>query len=573
MNILRASLCLAFALFTSSTPVAAQDHQLGEWHGVLDTPAGKLSLLVHLQQTADAGLSGDLESIDQAPGQKIPLASIVETAQQLSFSIPAIGATYKATWNDAEQAWVGDFRQGATLHLELKRGAPAAAPVVAGMDGVWRATLQREQAKLRLVLHVSTGDRGTRATLDSPDLPVYGMPVEGLIRTADTVRFSVPVADVSFEGKLDTHLQSVSGSWLRKGQSPATVTFMRDAAEAAEYKRSQWPLKPAHYAIQNVRIANPKASGVVLAGTLTLPEGKGPFPAAVLISGSGPQDRDETIFGHRPFAVLADYLSQHGIAVLRYDDRGFGESTGDFEPATSADFASDANAVLEYLRGRPEIKRAAVGLIGHSEGGMIGPIAAASNNDVAFLVLLAGPGTNTDQLLLSQRRMIGLSQGTSEASLDQGDAVIRDVVVAVRASSDAADAERRLNKLLTTPSLQAMGMGEAQREAFVKQSSSAWMRYFINYRPAEFLARVHVPVLALGGSLDHQVPTAENLPAIRDALAGNADATIEQLPGINHMFQTAKTGALGEYVDIAETFAPVAMKSIANWIQKRFQES
>jgi len=552
---------------------ATSDHTTGDWQGVLDTPAGKLNLLINLQETFGAGLSGSMESVDQAPGQKIPLASIVETEQQLSFSIPALGATYKATWRASDQSWVGEYRQGATLKLDLKRGAPAAKPVIAGMDGVWRASLQRDRVALRLVLNVSTGNSGTRATLDSPDLPAYGMAVEGLIHTAGTVRFNVPVANVTFEGKLDPRLQSLSGRWLRSGQSPATITFKRDAAEVTGYKRSQWPVKPERYTAHEVAIENPQARGVVLAGTLTLPEGKGPFPAAVLISGSGPQDRDETIFGHRPFAVLADYLSRHGIAVLRYDDRGFGKSTGDFELATSADFATDANAAVDFLRGRPEIDRSAVGLIGHSEGGMIGPIAAATNVDVAFLVLLAGPGTNTDQLLLSQWRVNGQSQGMSAESLDKGEAVIRSVVGSVRASSDAADAGRRLDKLLAAQSLQAMGMGEAQRASFAKQWTSPWMRYFINYKPAEFLSRVHVPVLALGGSVDHQVPSAENLQAIGAALAENADVTVEELPGINHMFQTAKTGAVGEYADIAETFAPVAMELIANWIQKRFKES
>lgn len=573
MNILRALLCLAFAFFTSSAFAAAQNHQLGDWHGVLDTPAGKLTLLVHLEGKPGAELSGHLESIDQAPGQKIPLASIIETAQELSFSVPAIGATYRATWNDAEQSWSGDFRQGATFQLELKRGEPAAAPVVVGLDGVWRASLQREQATLRLVLHISTGKGGTRAALDSPDINVFGMAVEALVRAEDTVRFSVPLANVTFEGKFDQQLQTVSGLWLRTGQSQAIVTFKRDSAEAAVYQRSQWPVTPEGYTAREVMIPNPHASGVVIAGTLTVPDGSGPFPAAVLISGSGPQDRDETIYGHKPFAVLADYLSKQGIAVLRYDDRGFGESTGDFEAATSADFATDANAALDYLRSRPEINPAAVGMIGHSEGGMIGPIAAADNANVAFLILLGAPGTNTDQLLLSQWRMTALSQGISEGNLKNGEAVIRDVLVAVRASSDPADARRRLNSLLTTRSLQAMGMGEAQRESFVKQSSSPWMRYFINYRPAEFLARVRVPVLALGGSVDHQVPSAENLPAIRHALSADNDVTIEQLPSVNHMFQTAKTGASGEYADIDETFAPVALQLIAHWIHNRFKGS
>lgn len=166
MNILRASLCLALALSTSSILVAAPDHLIGDWQGVLETPVGELTLLVQFQETAGAGLSSEMKSIDQRTGARIPLASIVGTTQRFNLSIPAIGATYDATWNAAEQSWFGEFRQGATLHLELKRGAPATTLVVAGVNGIWRASLQRERASLRLVLHISTGRGGTRAALD-----------------------------------------------------------------------------------------------------------------------------------------------------------------------------------------------------------------------------------------------------------------------------------------------------------------------------------------------------------------------------------------------------------------------
>jgi pimeloyl-ACP methyl ester carboxylesterase len=310
---------------------------------------------------------------------------------------------------------------------------------------------------------------------------------------------------------------------------------------------------------------------VTLAGTLTIPEGRGPFPAVILISGSGPQDRNESLFGHKPFAVLADHLSRNGIAVLRYDDRGVGASTGNHARATSAEFAVDANTAFRFLLGRREIKQNAIGFVGHSEGGMIGPLAAANNDRVAFLVLLAGPGTSIEQLLLSQRRLVALSQGASNELLDKSEPIIRDILHAVRVAPDSQSAMDSIRVALPAARLQAFGASESQRDAIAGAFTSTWMRYFIKYEPAPFLSRLHVPVLALNGSKDLQVPPAENLAAIRVALASNRDVTIRELPGLNHLFQTAETGSVAEYERIPETFAPSALDLITGWIRARFR--
>lgn len=310
--------------------------------------------------------------------------------------------------------------------------------------------------------------------------------------------------------------------------------------------------------------------GVRLSGTLTVPEGEGPFPAAILISGSGPQDRDETVWGHKPFAVLADYLTRRGIAVLRYDDRGFGESTGDHGSATSADFATDANAAVDYLTSRSDIDREAIGFVGHSEGGMIGPIAAAANDEVDFLVLLAGPGTHTLQLIRSQRHLIGASQGRTEEELARIDEIVDRISTAVAAARDRVEAAARVRTILSAEALEALGVPESGRELVVRQYASDWFRFFVRCDPATFLSRVEVPVLALGGSLDVQVPARENLAGIRKALTHNPDVTVRELEGLNHLFQTAESGSLGEYADIPETFAPVALEAVAEWINERF---
>jgi len=563
-------LCIVAGLSTAHWAAAAQERAVGQWNGQIETPVGKLTLLVNIRESANAGFSGDLESIDQAPGQKIPLAAVAATPAKLTFEIPSIGASYDGSWQEAQHAWVGVFKQGIAFPLSLRAGDPPARPGVAGMDGQWRGTLLRDNARLRLILHFATGQGGTRATLDSPDLGAFGLAVERLERNGNTVQFEVPAANVIFNGKLNDTQQQLQGRWTRQGLPPATVMFVHDAVEAKPQARSQLPLKPAAYRSEELRFPNPAAADVVLAATLTLPEGPGPFPASILITGSGPQDRDETIYGHKPFAVLADALTRRGIAVLRCDDRGYAESSGNFDQATSADFASDANAAVAYLMHRPEIDHHAIGFIGHSEGGMVGPIAAADNPSVAFVVMLAGPGTGLERVLLSQHREAAHAQGATPAHAAKTEAIFGDIFHIVPTATKRQDGANRLNQLLTPETMRVLGLNDVQRAQLVLRMNSAWMHYLLNYQPAATLARVQVPVLALNGTIDRQVPVTENLAGLRAALAGNPDATILELPGLNHMFQPAVTGAMGEYAQIEETFAPQAMDIIANWVLGRF---
>ena len=272
----------------------------------------------------------------------------------------------------------------------------------------------------------------------------------------------------------------------------------------------------------------------------------------MLITGSGPQDRDETVFGHKPFAVLADHLTRHGVAVLRYDDRGVGQSTGEFAGATSADFAADASAAVRFLLTRPEIRRNGIGFIGHSEGGMVAQIAAVNDANLDFVILLAAPGTNLLQLAQSQALLLGLSQGASEEDLSRMQPVMALVFAAVATSASAEDARARVRALLTSEALATLKASESRRDQLVQQLANDWSRYLLQYQPAAALSRIRVPVLALNGALDRQVPADENLRAIETALAHNADVTIRRLDGLNHLFQTARTGAIGEYADIEE---------------------
>jgi pimeloyl-ACP methyl ester carboxylesterase len=298
---------------------------------------------------------------------------------------------------------------------------------------------------------------------------------------------------------------------------------------------------------------------------LTTPEGKGPFTAVVLISGSGPQDRDESLMGHRPFAVLADHLTRKGIAVLRLDDRGIGKSTGRFAAATSADFASDTEAAVTYLEARPEIDRRKIGLVGHSEGGLIAAMIAARNAHVAFVVMMAGTGVRGDELLIAQAGAVLEGMGASAEAVQQAIAKQRELVTAIRTEPDDAAALAKLRDIV------GPAVPQAQLSAQFQQLRSPWFKFFLDYDPAISLRNVHVPVLAINGEKDRQVPPAQNLPPIRQALAaaGNKNVEVLELPGLNHLFQTAKTGAPIEYAEIEETISPTALDTISRWILQR----
>jgi fermentation-respiration switch protein FrsA (DUF1100 family) len=350
--------------------------------------------------------------------------------------------------------------------------------------------------------------------------------------------------------------------------------------------RPQEPKPPYPYDEQEVVYQN-KKDGLQLAGTLTLPRSKGPFPAVLLITGSGQQDRNETVFDHKPFLVLADHLTRLGIAALRVDDRGVGKSTGRFIEATSEDFATDALAGVEYLKTRKEIDPRRIGLIGHSEGGLIAPLVAARSTDIAFIVMMAGPGLTGEQILYRQTALVCKSAGMSDdliaqtrAAQDRVFAILKqekDNVVAEKRILEEADAFREVAAKARADAtdehkkeisiIAAAIEGQAQSKLVV----SPWFRFFLTYDPRPTLMKVRCPVLAIIGEKDLQVPAEENLAAIRLALeaGGNKDHTVLALPDLNHLFQTCRTGAISEYAQIEETISPAALDTISKWILRR----
>ncbi|MGJ8636629.1 MAG: alpha/beta hydrolase family protein [Phycisphaerales bacterium] len=558
--------------------IASPEPIAGHWHADLQIPTGSLSLIFTITQNEDGELSATMESPDQAPGQQIPISEITVAEDELRIMLKALGASIEADWDDEHDHWVGTFSQGMELPIIIERGLPANTPIIEGLDGTWHGVINRNGVDLRLILHISTEERGTRAKVDSPDTMNMNISVSDLTKDGDQVGYTIPVVSGVYKGTL-TDPNTMTGTWTVPGQEALTLTYTRskESSEPVERLRPQVPTEPYGYRSEDVTYKNPLADGIVLAGTLTIPEGKGPFPAAILISGSGPQDRNETVFGHQPFLVLADHLTKQGIAVLRYDDRGTHESTGDYLASNSADFATDANAAFSYLLTRSEIDPDAIGFVGHSEGGLIAPLAitehalgADTEHPIAFLVMLAGPGTSSQQILQSQNRLIALSQGVSEEEIDKAVEFNAQIIQASITANSTEEAQESIRQLFTDEVMEEMDLSDMQAQTVMTQYSTPWMRYFLTYDPAEYLPRIDIPILALNGELDLQVPAQENLDGLRKLLKAHPDSTIKELKDLNHMFQHAKTGALGEYNDIEETFAPEAMQIISDWINERF---
>lgn len=438
--------------------------------------------------------------------------------------------------------------------------------------GNWQGALATPHGTLRLALtvtHDSTaGLAGVVTSLDQGNARIPGL----LTLHGDTLVLTMPAVSASYTAVLTTSGDSLRGSFTQGGN--AMPLNMGRAAPPAVPKRPQEPQPPFPYRSRDVSFES--VAGVRLAGTVLLPQGNGPFPAVVLVTGSGPQNRDEELLGHKPFLVIADYLARHGIASLRYDDRGTAQSTGKFSTATSADFADDAEAAVQFLQVQPGIARHHIGIVGHSEGGLIAPMVAARSTDVAFIVLLAGPGIPGDSILLLQTALISAVSGVPDGTVRRNNALNRRLFTAIKASRDSADAALRIQQVSAQviADLPAGEQALATRQvaALATAYLSPWMQYFLRYDPVPALRGVRVPVLALGGTLDLQVPHKENLSAIEAALqaGGNRDYRAVTLSGLNHLFQSATTGSPAEYASIPETFSPGALATIGDWINARF---
>ncbi|MEI6754050.1 MAG: acyl-CoA thioester hydrolase/BAAT C-terminal domain-containing protein [Paludibacter sp.] len=439
--------------------------------------------------------------------------------------------------------------------------------------GEWNGALKVGGMQLRLVFHVTKTDKGYSATMDSPDQGQKNIPMSKATFENKTLTIEMAAARISYTGTLVT-TDSINGTFSQAGQNfPMNLT--RKLIKKQEVKRPQEPLKPYPYYSEEVIFENTKEN-ISLAGTLTLPTKEGRFPVVVLITGSGPQNRDEELMGHKPFLVITDYLTRNGIGVLRFDDRGCFASKGNFKTATTNDFAMDVESAVNYLKTRKEIDQNHIGLIGHSEGGIIAPIVASKNKDVSFIVLMAGTGVSGGDILLKQQEDIGRINGIEESSIKLTRDINKDVYQKISQISDTAKLSIELRTYLKSriKDVPAKDIPKDMKEddmlnAQLTATLNPWMLNFIRYNPASTLEKVKCSVLALNGDKDLQVCSKINLPAIEIALkkGGNTHYTIKELPGLNHLFQECKTGSPSEYAEIEQTVSPKTLETMTSWIK------
>lgn len=435
------------------------------------------------------------------------------------------------------------------------------------LAGTWLGPLKVGIVELRLALKIKVSETGElSATLDSIDQNAKDLAVNTITFTDGQLLAELNAIGGKFVAKLSDDAQSLAGTWTQ-GPNELPLTLKKIEGEFA-LNRPQEPKPPFPYKVEEITFENTQDE-VTLAGTLTLPSGVGPFPAVLLVSGSGPQDRDESLLGHKPFLVLADHLTRHGIAVLRYDDRGVGKSKGDFGSATTVEFSRDAAAGFRYLQQRPEIDKQKVGICGHSEGGLVAPIVAAESHDVAFIVLMAGPGVPGTEILNKQGELIARSMGANDDTIQLNRNIQHQLFEHMRNDESSDGVKTKLQELIEgIEDEETRAQAEQNMKGQYEVLNSTWFRYFLFYDPRPTLAKVKCPVLALNGEKDLQVAPTQNLPEIRKALqaGGNQQLTAREFPELNHLFQTCKTGSVAEYGQIEETIAPVVLDCISDWI-------
>lgn len=436
------------------------------------------------------------------------------------------------------------------------------------IPGNWEGTLIAGPQKLKLIIRITTDSAGHKTTLDSPDQGAFGIPLTSTEIKGDSLIVKHKQMALTISALYKAETDSLYSDF-EQGGARFKMNWGRSTTEY-KFNRPQKPKGPFPYKSEDITFENKNAGNIKLAGTLTIPDNVKNPPAVILISGSGPQDRNEKLLEHEPFLVLADHLSRNGIAVLRYDDRGVGSSEGNFGSATSYDFSLDAEAAFEYLKTRKEVNINNLGIVGHSEGGMIAPMIASRNKDVSFIVLLAGPGVNCDKLLLKQLEDYALAANAPSSEIETMLKMNKIVFDELRESQDNSGLEEKLLDSLRKHNY-AEGNEQVLRQ-FLQSRLSPWFSYFIRFTPSQYLEKVTCPVLALNGDLDKQVNSEMNLSGIEETLkkAGNKDYTVKSLPGLNHLFQEAQTGNESEYMKIEQTFSPSALEIVSGWINEKF---
>ncbi len=561
------------------------------WYGALDAGQRVFRFVVQTSLAADGLPNAELMSLDEG-GAKFKLDDLVLDTKEFSFALKSTKAAYRSQLSNDGKKASGKWSQGgASLDLifEKRDTVPQDSP-----DEVWLGTLNAGIQKLDIQVRVYPSKNEKKTTyVDSVSQSVGGFKADMKL-DGSKVSIDVPALKAKYVGEINAEATEIIGKWTQGIPLELRLTKVKLVApsQRAAPKRPQTPQQPFPYQIEEVTFKN-EADGTLLAGTLTRPNANGPFPVAILISGSGPQDRDETLLDHKPFWVLADHLSRRGIAVLRFDDRGVGKSTGAFVNATTEDFARDVRSAIAFVKTAASIDANRVGLIGHSEGGLVATMVAAGNKEVAWIVLMASPGVNGEEILYSQGQLIMAAEGGNEEAKkkqrvlqehvfakvkelkpsDDIEPFVAGLVDKIIASTKDLDPKREPEKDQADENETA---GRAALTAMVRANLKAmndpWFRFFTRYEPGPDLQKITCPVLAINGEKDVQVDPKLNLPKIESSLkvGGNSAFSIKELPGLNHLFQTCKTGGVSEYQSIEETLSPLALDSISSWLQRLY---
>ena len=437
----------------------------------------------------------------------------------------------------------------------------AAVQAQAQIEGYWKGQIDLGVQKLEMGFDIQAVESGYSATLDVPAQGAFEIPVDETVFQENQLSMTMSAMGATYSGMLKE--DRIEGEFTQHG-----MTFplnLGKGEKEIQKARPQDPQPPFDYRITEVSFTNEK-EGNTLTGTLTIPKGEGPFPAMVLVSGSGQQNRDEELMNHRPFWVIADYCARHGIAVLRYDDRGMGGSTGEVENATSLDFSYDAEATFDFLRKQKHIDASRVGILGHSEGGIINFMVSARRPEVAFLVSLAGPTVNGIEVLKEQQAAILRASGMTEEMIAFSQNSNRQLFDIVESSNDREEADSLMRQLV-----KGWGYNEELTEQTVSGMTKPWMYYFLKYDPTEAIVKTNCPALLLNGSKDLQVIASQNLPAYEKIIAdyGKTNLTLHELPDLNHLFQHCETGAIEEYATIDETVSPEVLEMIVEFVKEK----
>jgi len=543
----------------------------GTYSGTLQAGEAQLHLLLHLSKGANGSLRATLDSLEQGVFA-IEASSVSFANFNLKLELTSVGARFEGKVSPDHAIIHGNWSQGNVsipLIFQRETGAVARKPgeAIFPVEGLWQGAVETHGMRLRFQLHISHDTEGSLiAALDSLDQGVTGLPANHVTLKDPIFHFEIPSVAGVYEGTLNPAKNTIAGKWSQTSADNLPLDFNR-SDQTLELRRPQTPARPFPYVEVEVTFGG-GAQGNMLAGTLTLPKGDGPFPAVLLIAGSGPQDRDESLAAHRPFLLIADALTRKGIAVLRYDKRGVGKSTGNPDTATTMDLAADAQSALALLKSRKEIDGSRIGLIGHSEGAIIAPYMAGHSKEVRWLVLLAAPATTGEKTLLNQSELIGRVGGLSDEQLEASLGFDQAAYALVRKEKDPNALAEKLVALVKETGLDA-ALPPAALETQLRMLASPWFRFFLDYDPLPNLKTVNCPVLALYGQKDLQVAPKANLPLLQRALhdSMNTQAETRELPELNHLFQHAYTGTPAEYAAIEETFSPDALTLIVDWVK------